>query len=216
MEFILTIAAIHLVACLSPGPDIFLVVLNSMRHGWRTGVATTSGILSGVSLQIAMGLTGISWLLTRGERVGHGIALAGGAWLVYLGMRGLRAEKSATGAATPDPAGLPPRPAALPWRSAWAQGFLVNLLNPKALLFFLSLFSVMLGPELPLRVRVTSGLVMVGVQALAFSLVAVLVDRPRFRSNWGRLQHWLERGISVILLLLGGWIWAQTLATIAS
>jgi threonine/homoserine/homoserine lactone efflux protein len=176
-------------------------------------VATTAGILSGVSLQIALGLTGISWLLTRGELFEHLIALAGGAWLIYLGQKGLRNQKRA--GPQPDTTGQSPDPAPLSCRSAWTQGFLVNLLNPKAFLFFLSLFSVMLGPDLPLRVRVTSGGVMIAVQAIAFSTVAILVDRPRFKAKWSRLQHWLELGISVILLVLGVWIWGQTLLTIA-
>lgn len=215
MDFILTIAAIHLVGCLSPGPDIFLVVFNSMRHGWRSGVLTTFGILCGVSLQITLGLTGISYLITQGEGFQTGLSLAGGAWLLYLGLKGLRscrqppAEENARGATLIDRASFT-------LREAWFQGFLVNVLNPKALLYFLSLFSVMLGPDLPLGTRVASGIVMVCVQALAFSAVAFLVDRPRFRQNWQRLQLWLELGISIILLVLGGWIWLATALAVAN
>lgn len=212
MEFILTIAAIHLVACLSPGPDIFLVVLNSMRHGWKTGVATTLGILSGVSLHITLGLTGISYLITRGERIELAVSLAGGAWLIYLGAKGLRGLRSMPESRTnPDPQADKKAPMAI--SAAWTQGFLVNLLNPKALLFFLSLFSVMLGPELPLGLRIASGAVMICVQAIAFSMVAILVDRPRFTSGWAKLQHWLEICISLILFLLGLWIWIHGAAT---
>lgn len=207
MELILSIALIHLLACLSPGPDIFLVVLNSLRHDWRIGVWTTLGILSGVSLQIAFGLTGITLLFTRGSGMAHWVALAGGAWLVYLGIRGLisRQERT-TGSGTAGPEAL-----AVPSvGDAWLQGFLVNLLNPKALLFFLSIFSVMLGPEVPIGLRIACGLTMVGVQGIAFTLVAVLVDRSGFKSRWSRLQVWLERIISCLLTGLGIWIWIHT------
>ncbi|MGC9451000.1 MAG: LysE family translocator [Oceanipulchritudo sp.] len=204
MELVFSIALIHLLACLSPGPDIFLVVLNSLRHGWRTGVATTAGILTGVAVQITIGITGISYLVTRSPGMESAVGLAGGAWLVYLGGRGLLPGK---GQAVRDNDGQ----VAASGRSAWLQGLLVNLLNPKALLFFLSLFSVMLGPDVPLPIRVACGLTMLGVQAAAFTAVAFLLDRPRFKDGWIRLQFWLDRAISLILLLLGGWIWITTL-----
>ena len=210
MEFILTIAAIHLVACLSPGPDIFLVVFNSMRHGWRTGVVTTLGILCGVSLHISLGLTGVSYLITRGQVFERVLSLAGGSWLIYLGIKGLiSCWRWAAEATEPDQA--QEGPDEIRFHDAWTQGFFVNVLNPKAMLFFLSLFSVMLGPDLPLEIRMASGGVMVFVQAIAFSLVAFLVDRPRFKSSWKHLQLWLEVGISVILLVLGLWIWIASI-----
>lgn len=211
MNLILTIATIHLVACLSPGPDIFLVVLNSLRHGWRTGVATTAGILTGVSIQISLGIAGISYLLTRSKGMESGLALAGGAWLVYLGGRGLLSRHSSQSRGNPEDREEGPASGFL---QAWTQGLLVNLLNPKALLFFLSLFSVMLGPEVALTVKLACGITMIGVQAIAFSTVAILMDRPQFKDHWIRLQSWMDRIISLILLALGGWIWITTLISL--
>lgn len=208
MELILTIAGIHLLACLSPGPDVFLVVLNSLRHGWRTGVVTTGGILTGVSLHITLGITGISYLLSQGESVRMAVALAGGAWLMFLGIKGLLHWKAA-GPARREPE--IPSPARLDFSSAWLQGLLVNLLNPKAFLFFVSLFSVMLGPAVETPTKVIAGATMIGVQALAFSAVAVLVDRTSFKSGWKKVQAWLDLAISVILFGIGAWIWLGTL-----
>ena len=206
MDLIFGIALIHLIACLSPGPDIFLVVLNSLRHGWRIGFATTTGILSGVSLHILLGLSGISYLLTQGPFLRTLIPAAGGVWLVYIGLSGLfasRREPSPTAAAKTSP-GITPSV-----RKAWFEGLMVNLLNPKALLFFLSLFSVILGPDVTLLLRILAGLTMILVQALAFFLVAFLIDRPFLRKRWRPLQIGLERAVSIILLLLGIAIWIQ-------
>jgi threonine/homoserine/homoserine lactone efflux protein len=208
MELLLTIALIHLIACLSPGPDIFLVVLNSLRDGWRAGAATTAGILTGVCLHVTLGITGISLILTRGAAVQHGVALAGASWLVYLGANSWRS-------APPGPGNVPAATRRPARRGPWLQGLLVNLLNPKAMLFFLSLFSVLLGPEVPLRMKVAAGLTMIAVQAAAFTAVALLVDRPGFKARWAHLQGWLERAIGAILIALGAWIWVRTLATIA-
>jgi len=211
MELILSVAAIHLLACLSPGPDVFLVVLNSLRDGWRSGLATTGGILTGVSVQILAGMAGISLLLARGGALAAGVALAGGAWLLYLGVQGLRAAWRGSGpGATGDSAPPGPRRAA----AAWSQGLLVNLLNPKAWLYFLSLFSALLGPEVPLRAKALAGMAMLGVQAAAFAGVALAVDRPLFKRRWAGWQRWLEAAVSLILAGLGLWIWGGALAAL--
>lgn len=208
MDLILSIAVIHLFACLSPGPDIFLVVLNSLRGGRMVGIYTTTGILSGVCLHILLGLTGVSWLLTQGVWVQHAIALAGGLWLMFLGLRGLlhwtRARDKGKTSEVPEAAEMS-------FSSAWLQGLLVNLLNIKAFLFFVSLFSVMLGPEVDIAIKVSAGITMIMVQAIAFSSVALLVDRPAFKQNWKSWQTVLDRLISIILFSLGAWIWIDIL-----
>jgi len=211
MQLLLSIAGLHLLACLSPGPDIFLVALNSLRKGWRAGVQTTLGILTGVSLHIFLGITGISLLLTQSEGASRMVALLGGIWLVYIGLAGLR-----NGLRNHHDRGARPADVKGPEKetSPFLQGLLVNLLNVKALLFFLSLFSILLGPEVPLRMRIFAGLVMITVQGVAFSLVAYLVTRAPLRSKWNRLQNGFEIAISVLLLALGCWIWIQSLHSV--
>ena len=207
MQLLLTVAVVHLLACLSPGPDIFLVVLNSLRQGWRIGVATTFGILSGVSVQISLGIAGVTYLLTRNPTWQAGIAMAGGAWLIYLGLRGIIPNKKGS-----DKGDEPPLQDSL--LSAWTQGLLANVLNPKAFLYFLSLFSVLLGPHVSLEMKIASGTTMLVVQGLAFSTVAFLLDRPQFKDQWSRLQTWLDRIISLILIGLGTWIWIITITSL--
>ncbi|MEX0330949.1 MAG: LysE family translocator [Puniceicoccaceae bacterium] len=211
MELILSVAVIHLLACLSPGPDILLVVLNSIRQGWRAGVETTFGILSGVTIQITLGITGITYLVSRNASLQSLTALAGGAWLAYLGGRGLWSKwRSIRSAAVTDDQNLPGVELEDSTRSYWMQGFLVNILNPKALLYFLSLFSVLLGQNIPLQLKFACGFTMLLVQAVAFSTVAISLHRLRAGRQWTRMQGWLDPVISLILLILGLWIWIRT------
>lgn len=203
MELLPGIILIHLLACLSPGPDVFLVVRNSLRSGAASGIRTTLGILTGVACHIVLGITGISYLLTRGPVARNAIALAGGAWLIYIGGKELLQLRRRP--AAPGPASADSFPNA--GTGYWRQGLLVNLLNPKALLFFLSLFSVLLGPEVPLSVKLACGFAMVAVQFLAFSGVALLAGHPGFSSRWPLLQKWLDRVFSLVLMGLGLWIW---------
>lgn len=211
MELIPTVALLHLMACLSPGPDILLVMQTSLRDGFRLAMATTIGILTGVALHITFGLTGVSYLIAGSDPARAGLSLAGASYLVFLGGRGLSTAKSPPipSASSPDapPAGTP--------ASAYRRGLLVNLLNAKALLFFLSLFSVLLGPDIPFPERILAGLTMLAVQLAAFGTVARLCDQPRFRSAWPQWQHRLDLGISLVLLFLGCWIWISQIASLA-
>ena len=211
MELLLSVAAIHLLACLSPGPDILLVVLNSLRHGWRTGVATTCGILIGGTIQISLGIRGITYLLSRSPNMQSITALAGGSWLFYLGMKGLIQRTPSPSQSNSSLDSLQDGAIA-----AVGQGFLVNILNPKALLYFLSLFSVLLGVNVSLDMKIAAGITMIAVQAIAFSTVAFLLDHLKAGTKWKRMQGWLERGISGILIILGLSIWLRSILSLMS
>lgn len=215
MDFLLSIAVIHLIACLSPGPDILLVIQTSLRSGFRTALATVAGILSGVAVHILLGLTGVSVLIATQPLARTALALAGASYLLFLGLRGLLQTRPRTDNDSP-PATSPAsrRHPSLP--ASFRSGLWINLLNAKALLFFLSLFSVMLGPDVPLPTRILAGFTMLAVQAVAFSLVARLADQPRFRSAWPRWQHRLDLAISFLLACLGCWIWITQLASLAA
>lgn len=200
MYLILSVCLIHLVACLSPGPDIFLVALNSIRSGFKAGVATTAGILCGVSIQITVGISGISFLLAQNDDAHNGMAVLGSLWLSYLGIKGILNSRRNRG---PDNFETAPQETQGGVAGKMRDGFLVNILNPKALLYFLGLFSVMLGPDVPISSRIACAGGMLLVQAVAFSTVALLITRTLFKTKWNRFQHILEFTLSTILLLLG-------------
>lgn len=215
MYLILSVSLIHLIACLSPGPDILLVVLNSIRSGFKAGIATTAGILCGVAIQIAIGIAGISYLLEQNEAVHKGMAILGSLWLAYLGIKGIlssRRQKSTN----QDNVETTSRGPHEGFAGRMRDGFVVNILNPKALLYFLGLFSVMLGPDVPIFSRMACAVAMLSVQAVAFSAVAFLITRPLFRTNWTQFQHVLEFTLSTILLLLGLFICLTSLYSLVA
>lgn len=218
MELVFTIAVVHLMACLSPGPDILVVVRNSARHGLAAGLHTTAGILCGVSLQILLGLTGISYLVTRSPNLNLLLALAGASWLLYLGLRGLfslRTARAGSSSQLDEAAGG--RSRSFTSVSFWLQGWLVNLLNPKALLFFIGLYSAMLGPTVPLPIKIACAGAQIAVQAVAFSTVALLTARAgQPLRAWPRLQLSMDAAASLLLIAIGIWIWIETLISPAA
>ena len=206
MQFVISITLIHLLACLSPGPDIFLVIRTSLRHGWRMATAMTSGILTGVCLMIALGLTGLTYLLSQNEFMVQIVTLAGGTWLIYLGSAIFKLNKGGKPSTNRE---CDASDAGLSLKAAWIQGLVTNVSNPKAMLYFLSIFSVMLGPDIPLALKVLCGASMVLAQAIAFTLVAMLIAHPVFKKRWPSVQQWLDWTVSFILFALGLWIWTR-------
>lgn len=198
----MTLALMHFLAVVAPGPDFAVTVRQSVRFGRAVGVATAVGIGMGISLHVGYTLLGVGallhthpWLLTL-------TSVLGAAYLVYLGVLLVRSRPHASTSDTTDDttsfgaAGAVP---SLP--SAFWLGFLTNASNPKATLFFLAMFTTLVQPTTPLPVQALYGLWMCGVNAGWFMIVAALFTVVRVRDAFLRMGHWLERLMGVVLLL---------------
>lgn len=80
------------------------------------------------------------------------------------------------------------------------------VLNPKAMLFFISLFSSMIGPEQHLGFRIALCLWLLLATALWFSFVAYVLTQARIRQKFLSMGHYLDRGMGILLLALGAWM----------
>jgi threonine/homoserine/homoserine lactone efflux protein len=90
--------------------------------------------------------------------------------------------------------------------SAWQNiktGFLTNILNPKASLFFLAVFSQVVSPETSFFIKSLYASEMVMMTVLWFSIVAWTVDKRTVRSIYLRIKHWIDRSMGVVLAALG-------------
>ena len=196
MEF-LTVALVHLLAVASPGPDFAVVVRESVTQGHRTGSWTALGVGCGIFLHVAYSLLGIGLIVSQSIVLLNLFKWLAAAYLLYLGWRALRARPQALTGVTA--AGGPARSAG----SAFVMGFVTNGLNPKATLFFLSLFTVVISADTPLWVQAGYGIYLAGATALWFLLVAWLFSRGRVRAGFARIGHWFDRLTGAVLIGLG-------------
>lgn len=125
-------------AVASPGPDLLLVLHQSIAHSRISGVAAAIGIVVGVTVWIALALLGLDVLLATNEPVLRRLQMLGGIALVMLGVWGLRPQRERTGA-EPSAGGSTP--------AAFLSGVTTNLANPKALVFFGTLFVTVLPDD---------------------------------------------------------------------
>jgi len=197
MEF-LTVALVHLLAVASPGPDFAVVVRESVTSGQRNGSWTAFGVGSGILLHVAYSLLGIGLIVSQSIVLFNLFKWLAAGYLLYLGVQALRAKPAKVADLNPETL-VEERSR----RRAFLTGFVTNGLNPKATLFFLSLFTVVIDPHTPLLVQALYGVYLAFATALWFCLVAWLFSRPRVRAGFARMGHWFDRVTGLVLIGLG-------------
>ena len=115
---------------LTPGQDTFFILGRSIANGVRIGIASVLGISVGSLIHTAMAAVGLSAVLATSASAFMVVKLAGAAYLVYLGVRMLTTRSSVEGLATEGGTSA--------W-TAFRDGIVTNVLNPKVALFFLAL-----------------------------------------------------------------------------
>ena len=155
MENLIALAAATIVLVSIPGPNVALIVANSLRDGWQAGTVTVLGTTLGVALQLALVVLGLVALVELVAEALNWIRWAGVVYLVWLGIRTWRAPAE-------DLSRVQARPAVF-WR-----GCLIAALNPKTLLFNAAF--------LPQFIAADAGPVQVLVAATVFLTVLLLGD----------------------------------------
>src|ERR1700741_2215872 len=192
--FLLYLATWTLVA-ISPGPAVMFVMSQAARHGTRGAVAGTAGILGGHFICFAFVAFGLAALLASFSGAVTAIRIIGALYLMYLGARMILAKTPAA-AAVPE-AGAPPAHGGIA-----LQGLLVQLTNPKNLLFVLALLPQFIRPGYPLLLQLAIMLavtvVIDGSVLLAYAHLAVRGARALKGS---RVITWLERAFGGAVIL---------------
>jgi RhtB (resistance to homoserine/threonine) family protein len=188
---------VHLLAAASPGPDFAYVTRQSLVQGRRAGLLASAGIALGLSIHIVYSAAGLAAVIAHSAHWMTAIKLLGGGYLLYLGFMGLRSRKNGVAPAAAAPAAP---------SSALRQvlgGFLCNALNPKAPIYFLALFTVVLSPSLPVPTLVIYGAWIMLLQWLWFSLVALLFAHSAIRDRLFAIRHWIDRAFGAAMVALG-------------
>ena len=194
----LTVALIHLLAVASPGPDFAVVVRESVAHGRKAGTYTAMGVGTAIFLHVGYSLLGIGLIISQSIVLFNALKWAAAGYLLYIGFKALRA-KPASASDAPVNVAAGERTA----RGAFTSGFITNGLNPKATLFFLSLFTVVINPHTPLWVQAGYGVYLAVATGLWFCLVARLFSQARVRAGFARMGHWFDRAMGGVLVALG-------------
>jgi threonine/homoserine/homoserine lactone efflux protein len=190
------VALASLVLAVTPGPAVLFIVARSVHQGRRAGAFSALGVALGGLVHVAGAVIGFSALLVSSAAAFTAVRWAGALYLVWLGVKTLRSGGTHGDVAVPPPA---------PARRLVAQGFVVNLFNPKTALFFLAFLPQFVVPargQVPLQM-LELGITFVSIAAssdLCYALLSGTVAR-RLPSTRGsrRTARWVTGSVYVAL-----------------
>ena len=197
-EFLLIVIA-HFFAVASPGPDFAVVLKQSVQQGRRNALWTSAGVGAAILLHVAYCVLGVALILTQSPSLFMALKYVAGAYLAYLGVQALRAAKPPT--SNQDKVEIKTVVEEPVWL-AFRRGFFTNALNPKATLFFMSLFTLVISPTTPTSIQVGYGVYMALATWAWFSMLSMILSRNNVRGFFQQRGYWFDRGIGVILIAL--------------
>lgn len=192
----LAVVAIGFFVVITPGPNMAIVVRNSIAHTRSAGVYTATGLVLGNLVHITYCLVGIGVIISKSILLFTLIKLAGAAYLIFLGMKSLRMKSYSI---THQPDAIVPLNAV----SALRTGFFTDLLNPKATLFFLSLFTQIVHPATPLSAQIFYATTIVVLEFCFLATLALAISHHSVRRRLEAASRWVELATGAVLIALG-------------
>lgn len=196
---IITVTIAHLIALISPGPDFIVACRNAIQYSQKIGIWTAVGFGIGVCIHLSYTFFGLSWMISQSDILFNLIKYLGAFYLIYLGILSIFSRKTKIKLTT-DHDQIKYN---VKWYSAIRMGLLTNLLNPKASLFFFSLFTIVVGPKANTTVMITLSFILVSSTVLWFSLVAIFLNHQKIRNLFEDNLKQINTLFGLILILLG-------------
>lgn len=197
LEF-LTIASVHLLAVASPGPDFAVVLKHSISYGRRAAMYTSVGIGLGILVHVAYSLLGIGLLIKNTPGVFTLLSYAAAAYLLYIGWGALKSGPQTNLKNDPQQANQ----LIISDKKAFWVGLLTNGLNPKATLFFLSVFAVAVSPETPNQIKLIYGIYLCVATGAWFCGLSYFLSSTKVRGFLSAKGYWFDRVMGAVLILL--------------
>lgn len=189
----LTVAFIHLVALISPGPDFFFVSQTAASRSRGEAMMGVLGISLGIVIWAGVALMGLNLILQKMAWLHQIIMVGGGMYLCWMGWQLLKSARAKHDVAEEEVQVF------LPARGrTFIRGLLTNLSNPKAVIYFGSVFSWFVGDDVGAGARWGLFILIVGETFLWFTVVACVFALPTMRRGYQRLSKWID-GLAGVL-----------------
>ena len=201
MEFF-TVALLHFFAVSSPGPDFILVTRQAIKLGRKAAIYTSLGIGIGILIHSLAAITGLTLLISSNPYLFLCMKLAASLYLFYLGLMSI-IQPSETGndIATRDSSEL----------NSFLIGFITNVLNPKAIIFFVTLFSIVLNNSTSAALLTFYGLYMSAATFLWFLLISYVFTNKNLIEKYFYVLPAFEKIIGILLIIIASQIFIYEL-----
>ncbi|MDN3724914.1 LysE family translocator [Aequorivita sp. SDUM287046] len=202
IETLISFSIATLALAISPGPDNIYVLTQSLVNGTKSGIATTAGLISGCIVHTTLLAFGVSAIITTSEELFYGIKVLGACYLLYLAYKVYKSDEHIS---------LAENAPKKSYLQLFNTGVIMNLLNPKVMIFFLAFFPGFLWNKEGNTVLqfYVLGLVFMAISFFTFSTISLAAGRiSTLLLNWkdmGIVLKWLQIlvfvGIAVFILL---------------
>ncbi|QYJ78387.1 LysE family translocator [Shewanella acanthi] len=221
LSLLATLAMIHSVALVSPGPDFAIMLKIATSQARRTAIATALGISVAILVHTILSLTGVSLVIKSSHNLYLLVQLIGASYLAWMGYGALRAvigqffkaktevelvgspiKESRDTQGNEETAAHPSVTAKhlKSVRQGFMTGLYTNLLNPKALVFFLTLFSALITPSVTVATKVTASVLLFSLSFIWFGTLALVLSKPQVQQKLTRITPIIDAIIGVIFI----------------
>jgi len=191
---LLQLSILHILMAMVPGPNTVVVSYVAARISRRAGLLAVGGVVLGSAVWVILSMFGVGILLLEAGIFYRALRWAGAAYLVYVGVRMLRAGLRPAADERRPPQGA---------RAPLLAGLLTTLSNPKSAVFWTSVFVVVVPTHAPAWFY-AAVVALIVVQSFAwYAFVALVLSTDFVRQYYYRFAQWLDRLAGVIMIGLG-------------
>lgn len=195
MYIFLTVAILHFFAVASPGPDFVLVSRQCLRYGRQVALWTSFGIAVGILFHVGLSLTGLSILLQNQPDFFWYLKIVASIYIGYLGIISLfsRGANNLIDNSVFEVGNE---------LKSITTGFLTNILNPKALIFFITVFTLVINKDTGIVFKALLGIYMSVATFIWFAFVSILLTNQVAATRFKKAIPWIEKVTGFLLLMI--------------
>lgn len=198
---IITFIAVATLLVISPGPNGFLIAKTVPMSGQKAGFTNTLGFVAAFYVHGTLSIFGISVLLVQSAHAFFIFKILGATYLIWIGVKALVRAVKISDAVLPDLAQKHIKPVSM--CTAFSEGFLTNVLNPKVSMFYLAAFPQFIS----INESVLSAYVLVTVHSMVafvwFSFMVIMLSRIKNATNNDRFRRWLNSITGIVFIGFG-------------
>ena len=194
MEIFLTIAILHLFAVASPGPDFLLVTRQCLRFDRTVAIWASAGIATGILFHSFIAITGVTLIISSNPEVFRWLKVLASIYIAYLGY--LSIFKSSTSVSDEGKKNNEN------YVGSYTLGLITNILNPKAILFFITVFTAVVDASTTRLLLGLYGLYMSITTFIWFTGISYIFSNQGLRDRYKQFIPFFEKGIGVVLIII--------------
>tara|TARA_Y100000994_G_C15681151_1_gene437803 strand:+ start:395 stop:1021 length:627 start_codon:yes stop_codon:yes gene_type:complete len=193
----LTIIILHLFAVMSPGPDFALIVRQSLCYNRKISIITSLGIGFGILFHIFLSITGVGIIISNSIILFDIIKISGGLYLIFLGYNSIASDVEIVLKVDQKSENIKNN------INAFLNGLITNILNPKATLFFLSLYTFIVNNQPIIQIQVFYGIWMAIITTLWFCFLSIILTHSIIRKKIQKFLNIIQNITGIMLIAIG-------------